>query len=105
MCPDNHGTGWELAPGRGWRWSHEEQGGEPYRIERRTKHKRGNKALSGYALDITIRANHQGAYFLDDQNSERPAMPHNNREELIETLLAELERNHMEHFGPSSAAV
>jgi hypothetical protein len=76
------------------------KGGVPYRIERRTKHKRGDKPLSGYAVDITIRVNHQGAYFLDDQNSERLAMPHNNRDELIETLTAELERNHREHFTP-----
>lgn len=77
------------------------KGGEPYRIERRTKHKRGDKELSGYAMDITIRVNHQGAYFLDDQNSERLAMPHNDRQELIGTLVAELERNHVEHFGSS----
>jgi hypothetical protein len=26
-------------------------------------------------------------------------MPHNNRAELVDTLMAELERNHTEHFG------
>lgn len=76
------------------------KGGEPYRIERRTKHKRGDKPLSGYAMDITIRVNHQAAYFLDDHNSERLAMPHTNREDLVKTLVAEIERNHREHFTP-----
>jgi len=43
----------------------------------------------------------EGAYFLDDNNSERLAMPHNNREELVQTLRDEIERNHVEHFGHS----
>lgn len=74
--------------------------GAPYGIERRTKRKRGGEQqLSGYALDITIRVNGEGAYFLQDHNSTRNVMPHNNREELEETLLHELERNHVEHFG------
>jgi hypothetical protein len=75
------------------------KGGQPYRIERRTKKKRGGENLSGYALDITIRVNHQGAYFLDDQNSSRLAMPHNTRGEFLETFIGELERHHREHFG------
>ncbi len=75
------------------------KGGVPYRIERRTKSKRGGGTLSGYAVDITIRVNADEAYFLDDRNSDRSAMPHNKREELVDTLLAELERNHIEHFG------
>ena len=74
-------------------------GGAPYRIERRTKKKRGGGQLSGYALDITLRVNAQEAYFLDDHNSARDAMPHNDRSEFVEILLAELERNHEEHFG------
>ena len=75
--------------------------GAPYRIERRTTKKRGSGPLSGYALDITIRVNDGEAYFLDDHNDPRPAMPHNNRQEFVETFLAELERNHFEHFGHS----
>lgn len=75
------------------------KGGVPYRIERRTTHKRTGKPLSGYALDISIRVNEGEAYFLDDNNGARPAMPHNNRQELVDTLLAELERHHVEHFG------
>lgn len=55
--------------------------------------------LSAYAVDVTIRVNDQGAYFLQDHNSPRNTMPHNNREELVETLVSELERNHIEHFG------
>jgi hypothetical protein len=75
------------------------KGGEPYRLQRRTKKKGGNEQLSGYALDITIRVNREGAYFLQDRNSDRNVMPHNNRQELTETLLSELDRNHSEHFG------
>lgn len=75
------------------------KGGVPYRIERRTTNKRTGKPLSGYAVDITIRVNGGEAYFLDDDNSPRPAMPHNNRQELVQILLSELERNHIEHFG------
>lgn len=74
------------------------KGGDPYRVERRTKNKRAGKPLSGYALDVTIRVNGEEAYFLQDHNSDRNVMPHNNREELVETLLQELERNHREHF-------
>lgn len=73
--------------------------GVPYRVERRTKKKRGGGDLSGYAVDITIRVNGEGAYFLQDHNSTRNVMPHNDRRELVQTLLAELERNHAEHFG------
>jgi hypothetical protein len=73
--------------------------GVPYRVERRTINKRTGKHLSAYAVDITIRVNDGEAYFLDDNNNARPAMPHNNRQELVDTLLAELERNHIEHFG------
>ena len=75
------------------------KGGVPYGIERRTKKKRGGGQLSGYAIDITIRVNGEEAYFLEDHNTTRNVMPHNNRKELIATLLEELERNHIEHFG------
>lgn len=73
--------------------------GAPYRVERRTKKKRSGEKLSAYALDITIRVNSEEAYFLQDHNSSRNVMPHNNRDEFIATLLDELERNHLEHFG------
>ena len=75
------------------------KGGEPYSIKRRTKHKTTGEPLSGYAIDITIRVNGEEAYFLQDHNSDRNVMPHNNRDELIKTLKDELERNHAEHFG------
>lgn len=75
------------------------KGGNPYRIERRTKKKRGSGQLSGFAMDLTIRVNAGEAYFLEDHNSARDPMPHNNRQELIDTLLEQLERNHSEHFG------
>lgn len=75
------------------------KGGTPYRIERRTAHKRTGEQLSGYALDLSIRVNGDEAYFLQDHNGTRNVMPHNDREELVETILNELERNHKEHFG------
>lgn len=72
---------------------------QPYRIERRTAKKRGGGNLSGYALDITIRVNKGEAYFLQDHNSALEDMPHNNRAELADTIMRELERNHVEFFG------
>jgi hypothetical protein len=75
------------------------KGGVPYRIERRTKRKQGGGQLSGYAFDLTIRVNGGEAYFLEDHNSDRNVMPHNDRKELVQTILDELERNHNEHFG------
>ncbi len=71
--------------------------GTRYRVERRTVRKGSSKKLSGYALDITIRVNDGEAYFLQDHNGE--TMPFNDRDEMLETLLPELERNHQEHFG------
>lgn len=78
----------------------------PYRIERRTERKdRSSKPLSGYALDITIRANGDGSYFVQDHNydSDRsgPSSPHTDRMDVIETVVHELNRNHKEHFGHS----
>lgn len=49
---------------------------EPYRIVRRTRNKSNGKPLSAYAIDITIRVNHEEAYFLEDHNSDRNVMPH-----------------------------
>jgi len=77
------------------------KGGGPYRISRRTTHKTTGKELSGYALDLTIRANAQGAYFLQDHNSARNTMPLTDRDDLAQILLQEVARNHKEHFGSS----
>jgi uncharacterized protein (UPF0297 family) len=73
--------------------------GEPYHVVRRTRNKRSGGQLSGYAIDITIRVNGEGAYFLQDHNSSRNVMPHNDREELVDTLVTELKRHHDEHFA------
>jgi hypothetical protein len=35
---------------------------------------------------------------LQDHNSKRNVMPHSDREDLVETVVEELERNHREHF-------
>ena len=70
-----------------------------YRIERRRKKKRGGGELSGYALDITVRVNAGGAYFVEDHNGAPGAFPLNNRDECIKMIVKEFERNHREHFG------
>ena len=68
-----------------------------YRIERRTDKKRGTGQLSGFALDLTIRVNQGEAYFLQDHNGE--TFPLSSRDDLVEFVVKELERNHEEHFG------
>lgn len=73
--------------------------GIPYGIERRTQRKKGKDPLSGYAMDITIRVNAGGAYFLQDHNADRNVMPFNNREEFEEILIEAIRSNHREHFG------
>lgn len=70
-----------------------------YRLVRRTRNKSNGKPLSAYAIDITIRANADEAYFLEDHNSDGNVMPHNNLAELLGTIVPELVRNHNEHFG------
>jgi hypothetical protein len=69
-----------------------------YTTYRRHKHKTANKDLSGYALDWTIRFNHQGAAFLSDHNGGDP-MVFNNLEELRGFLDGQLDRHYAEHFG------
>jgi hypothetical protein len=71
----------------------------PYSLVPRATHKKTGSPLSGYALDITIRANHTGAYFLDDHNNPGNVMPHNNVFELMETLVGTIGRNHEARFG------
>jgi hypothetical protein len=69
-----------------------------YTTHRRYKHKTANKDLSAYALDWTIRFNHQQSAFLDDHNGGDP-MVFNNLEELRGFLNEELDRHYAEHFG------
>jgi predicted pyridoxine 5'-phosphate oxidase superfamily flavin-nucleotide-binding protein len=76
-----------------------QNGDGPYRLAARTSRKRGGDSLSGYAIDVTVRINKDGAYFLDDHNSVRSAMPHNDRAECLETLTSEITRLHADHFG------
>ena len=72
---------------------------KPYSLVSRTTHKTKGTPLSGYALDITIRANDEGAYFLDDHNNAGNVMPHNNVLELISTLVSAIGHSHVKHFG------
>lgn len=80
-----------------------------YTIERRTQHKKGQKPLTGFAVDITVRFNKDGHPFLQDHNSDGP-MPFNYVEELTEFITTQIERNYREHFSsepprkPRSAA-
>ena len=71
----------------------------PYVLVSRTTHKTTGAPLSGYALDITIRANREGAYFLDDHNNAGKVMPFNNVLELLSTLVEAIGKNHVKHFG------
>jgi hypothetical protein len=69
-----------------------------YETHRRYRHKRANKDLSGFALDWTIRFNHQQSAFLDDQNGG-DAMVFNDLGEISNFIREELERHHAEFFG------
>jgi hypothetical protein len=71
----------------------------PYSLVARKTHKKTGDPLSGYALDITIRANKDGAYFLDDHNNPGNVMPHNDVWEMLETLLKAIGNNHKQHFN------
>lgn len=70
-----------------------------YKLIPRYTHKRGDKPLSGFALDLTIRFNKTGAAFLQDHNGmENPSTyPHNDLAELKDTLDKELRRLYEEH--------
>jgi hypothetical protein len=71
----------------------------PYELVPRTKHQKTGKALSGFALDLTVRANKDGAYFLQDLNNAGVVMPHNNVLELLDTLVRTIGQNHVAYFG------
>ncbi|HEY2202776.1 MAG TPA: hypothetical protein VGH56_12895, partial [Solirubrobacteraceae bacterium] len=75
-----------------------------YTLIPRYQHKHGNKQLSGFALDLTIRFNKDGAAFLQDHNGlEDPSTyPHNNLAELKDTLDKEFTRLYGDHFEPRS---
>jgi hypothetical protein len=72
-----------------------------YTLVPRYTNKRSKKQLSGYAVDVTIRFNKDGAAFLQDHNGlEDPSTyPHNNLAELKDTLDKELSRLYEGHFG------
>jgi hypothetical protein len=73
-----------------------------YTLTPRFKHKQTGKPLSGFAVDLTLRFNKDGAGFLQDHNfvgdTGDGTFPHNNLAELQETLNAELERLYNAHF-------
>ncbi len=74
-----------------------------YTLTPRFKHKQTGQPLSGYALDLTIRFQKDGAAFLQDHNypgdSADGTWPHNDLVELKETLNGELDRLYQQHFG------
>ncbi|HXW59821.1 MAG TPA: hypothetical protein VEJ23_10135 [Solirubrobacteraceae bacterium] len=71
-----------------------------YTLVPRYVNKRSNKQLSGFAVDLTVRFNKGGAAFLQDHNGlEDPSTyPHNNLDELKDTLDKELTRLYEDHF-------
>lgn len=73
-----------------------------YTLTPRYKHKQTGKQLSGFAVDLTLRFNQDGAGFLQDHNfvghSADGTFPHNDLAELQETLNSELERLYNDHF-------
>lgn len=69
-----------------------------YRINRRTKKKKGGGDLSSFALDIRISFDAKGeGCFLDDLNGDPLAF--NTIHELKDLLDSEIDRNYVEHFG------
>jgi hypothetical protein len=71
-----------------------------YNLTPRYTHKRGNKPLSGFALDITIRFNSEGTAFLQDHNLEGAnVMPFTTLDQLQRTLNRELEHHYESHFA------
>lgn len=74
-----------------------------YTLTPRFSHKQTGQPLSGYALDLTIRFQKDGAGFLQDHNypgdSADGTWPHNDLIELKKTLNGELDRLYEEHFG------
>jgi hypothetical protein len=72
-----------------------------YTLVPRYTNKRSNKQLSGFAVDLTIRFNKDGAAFLQDHNGlkDPSTYPHNNLAELKDTLDKELSRLCSDHFA------
>jgi hypothetical protein len=71
-----------------------------YELVPRYKHKRGGKSLSGFALDLTIRFNRDGAAFVQDHNMPGDnTMPFNDLREMLELVNGEIERHYAARFG------
>jgi hypothetical protein len=68
-----------------------------YELAPRYENKRNGKPLSGFALDLTIRFNHEGAAFLQDHNLAG-VMPFNELSELLELVEGEVTRLYASHF-------
>lgn len=73
-----------------------------YHLERRYRHKRANKDLSAFALDITLRFNQHGTPFLEDHNGGGP-MPFNNLDEVVRFISDEIRRNFADYFASKGA--
>lgn len=70
----------------------------PDSFVRRTKHKRTGRPLSAYALDITIRVNGDGVYFLDDLNDPGPPHPYADLARMLESLQTAIVESDRQHF-------
>lgn len=74
-----------------------------YTLTPRFTHKQTGQPLSGFAVDVTIRFQKDGAGFLQDHNypgdTADGTWPHNDLTELKKTLNGELDRLYEERFG------
>jgi len=71
-----------------------------YRLRRRLRHRKGGKQLSGFAMDIVLRFDAEGAASLQDLNGDRNAMRFTSVDDLLGWLGPEIRRVHEEHFAP-----
>jgi hypothetical protein len=78
-------------------------GKNQYRLERRTDRLDGKGKLSGFALDVSIKAADGGkAIFVDDANGN--PMPFDYVEDVGVFIEAQLKRNYADHYGAPPAA-
>ena len=71
-----------------------------YRLRRRLRHKKGGQPLTGFAMDIVVRFDEEGAASVQDLNSDRNTMRFTSVEDLVGWLGPEIKRVHGEHFAP-----
>lgn len=73
-----------------------------YRLRRRMRQKKGGKPLSGFAMDIVVRFDDEGAASVQDLNDDRNTMRFRSVDDLVAWLGPEIKRAHDEHFASGS---